>query len=40
MGNTSELTFLFSRREEGTPLLEDKFKRHITPWFSSSHVDK
>jgi len=28
------------RREEGTPLLEAKFKRHISPWFSADHVEK
>ncbi|GAA5849160.1 hypothetical protein JCM9279_005807 [Rhodotorula babjevae] len=28
------------RREEGTPLLNAKFERHIRPHFESAHVDK
>ncbi|BGP12180.1 hypothetical protein JCM10213_009336 [Rhodosporidiobolus nylandii] len=28
------------RREEGTPLLVEKFKRHIGPWFEQGHVDR
>jgi len=28
------------RREEGTPLLEAKFRRHVEPWFPSAHVEK
>ncbi|GAA6044185.1 hypothetical protein JCM8097_006443 [Rhodosporidiobolus ruineniae] len=28
------------RREEGTPLLEAKFERHIKPHFDGSHVEK
>ncbi|KAK4331914.1 putative 2-methylcitrate dehydratase [Rhodotorula toruloides] len=29
-----------NRREEGTPLLNAKFERHIKPHFDSAHVDK
>lgn len=29
-----------SRRAEGTPLLEAKFKRHVAPWYSKEHVEK
>ncbi|GAA5991358.1 hypothetical protein JCM10908_003275 [Rhodotorula pacifica] len=28
------------RREEGTPLLEAKFERHVKPHFDGSHVEK
>ena len=28
------------RREEGTPILNAKFKRHIAPHFPAAHVEK
>lgn len=28
------------RRAEGTPLLNEKFERHITPHFTPAHVKK
>lgn len=28
------------RREEGTPLLEAKFERHVKPHFDGAHVEK
>ncbi|GAA5949760.1 hypothetical protein JCM3765_007679 [Sporobolomyces pararoseus] len=29
-----------TRREEGIPLLNAKFERHINPWFNSEHCEK
>lgn len=28
------------RREEGIPLLNAKFERHVSPWFEKEHLDK
>ena len=34
------LSGLSRRREEGTPLLEAKFKRHLTAWYTEKHINK